>query len=92
MQKHILQCLLDLMSREQRGEVIHKEILRITCQMLKTVSMDGSSVYKEQLENASLQKSAEFYILESQKNLSENTIAVYIKKIEAYYCCIHQEN
>ena len=25
MQKHIQQCLLDLMSRERRGEVIHKK-------------------------------------------------------------------
>lgn len=52
--------------------------------MLMVLGINSSrSVYVEDFERPFLQQSAEFYRLESQKFLAENSASVYIKKVEA---------
>lgn len=50
--------------------------------MLMQLGIDSRSVYEEDFERPFLQQSAEFYRLESQKFLEENSASVYIKKVE----------
>ncbi|CAF1379688.1 unnamed protein product [Rotaria magnacalcarata] len=51
--------------------------------MLMSLGIDNRSVYAEDFEIPFLQQSAEFYRLESQKLLAENSASVYIRKVAA---------
>ncbi|CAF0979716.1 unnamed protein product [Adineta ricciae] len=51
--------------------------------MLMNLGIDNRSVYAEDFEIPFLQQSAEFYRLESQKLLAENSASVYIRKVAA---------
>ncbi|CAF4735227.1 unnamed protein product, partial [Rotaria sp. Silwood1] len=53
------------------------------CQMLMSLGIDNRSVYAEDFEIPFLQQSAEFYRLESQKLLAENSASLYIRKVAA---------
>ncbi|CAF2972806.1 unnamed protein product [Rotaria sp. Silwood2] len=48
-----------------------------------SLGIDNRSVYAEDFEIPFLQQSAEFYRLESQKLLAENSASVYIRKVAA---------
>ncbi|CAB1326701.1 unnamed protein product [Coregonus sp. 'balchen'] len=69
---HLRQTLLDMIARERKGEV-----------MLMILGLEGRSVYEEDFESPFLEMSAEFFQMESQKFLAENSASVYIKKVEA---------
>ncbi|KAF4525029.1 hypothetical protein B566_EDAN016006 [Ephemera danica] len=75
--------LLELVARERRGEVVDRIAIRNACSMLMILGIDSRNVYEEDFERPFLQQSAEFYKLESQKFLAENSASVYIKKVEA---------
>ncbi|XP_059478079.1 cullin-3 [Neocloeon triangulifer] len=75
--------LLELVARERRGEVVDRIAIRNACSMLMILGIDARCVYEEDFERPFLQQSAEFYKLESQKFLAENSASVYIKKVEA---------
>lgn len=51
--------------------------------MLMVLGINSRAVYEEDFERPFLQQSAEFYKVESQKFLAENSASVYIKKVEA---------
>ncbi|XP_073216029.1 cullin-3 isoform X3 [Lepidochelys kempii] len=51
--------------------------------MLMILGLEGRSVYEEDFEAPFLEMSAEFFQMESQKFLAENSASVYIKKVEA---------
>ncbi|XP_029656963.2 cullin-3-like [Octopus sinensis] len=51
--------------------------------MIMVLGIESRSVYEEDFEIPFLDQSAEFYKLESQKFLAENSASVYIKKVEA---------
>ncbi|KAM9323145.1 cullin-3-B-like [Pholidichthys leucotaenia] len=81
-------CVRDLLQQTllgmtARDVVVNKGAIRNACQMLMTLSLDGRSVYEEGFEIPFLEISAEFFHLESQKFLAENSASVYIKKVEA---------
>jgi len=80
---YLQEVLLDLVSRERNGEVVDRGSIRSACMMLTTLSLNNRDVYEQQFEIAFLQQSAEFYRLESQKFLAENSTSVYINKVEA---------
>lgn len=80
---HLRDTLLDMVMRERRGEVVDRLAIKNACQMLMVLGIDGRSVYEEDFERPFLQQSAEFYRMESQKFLGENSASVYIKKVEA---------
>lgn len=79
---HLRDTLLDMVMRERRGEVVDRLSIKNACQMLVILGIDSRSVYEEDFEKPFLAQSAEFYRMESQKFLEENSASVYIKKVE----------
>ncbi|KAI8427868.1 hypothetical protein MSG28_002235 [Choristoneura fumiferana] len=77
------QTLLELVARERRGEVVDRLAIRNACQMLMVLGINSRAVYEEDFEKPFLHQSAEFYRMESQKFLAENSAAVYIARVEA---------
>jgi cullin 3 len=53
--------LLELVSRERRGEVVDRIAIRNACSMLMVLGIDSRNVYEEDFERPFLQQSAEFY-------------------------------
>lgn len=85
---HLRETLLDMVMRERRGEVVDRLAIKNACQMLIILGIDSNAVYDEDYERPFLAQSAEFYRMESQKFLAENSASVYIKKVEQR---IHEE-
>nr|XP_033342734.1 cullin-3 isoform X1 [Megalopta genalis]XP_033342735.1 cullin-3 isoform X1 [Megalopta genalis] len=83
---HLRETLLDMVGRERRGEVVDRIAIKNACQMLMLLGINSRQVYEEDFERPFLQQSAEFYKMESQKFLAENSASVYIKKVEARIC------
>jgi len=82
-QKHLRGLLLDMVARERKGEVVDRGALREACAMLMTLSInDNRKVYVEDFEDPFLEQSREFYRIESDRFLAENSASVYIKKVE----------
>lgn len=79
---HLRKTLLDMVSRERRNEVVDRQAVKNTCQMLIVLGVESRVVYEEDFERPFLEQSAEFYRLESQKFLAENSASVYINKVE----------
>lgn len=75
--------LLSLIDKERKGEVVNRLSIKNSCQMLMILGIDGRTVYEEDFERHFLRVSAEFYKLESEKFLAENSASVYIWKVEA---------
>ncbi|KAK9872995.1 hypothetical protein WA026_020340 [Henosepilachna vigintioctopunctata] len=80
---HLRETLLDMVMRERRGEKVDRISIKNACQMLMVLGINSRSVYEEDFERPFLQQSADFYKVESQKFLAENSASVYIKKVEA---------
>jgi len=80
--QHLKALLLDMVTRERNGEVVNRLALRKACEMLMILSLDSRSVYEEDFEEPFLEKSREFYQVESQNVLKSNSASVYIKKVE----------
>ncbi|KAL1123778.1 hypothetical protein AAG570_001551 [Ranatra chinensis] len=80
---HLRDTLLDLVMRERRGEVVDRMSIKNASQMLMTLGINSRAVYYEDFEKPFLEQSAQFYRMESQKFLAENSASVYIKKVEA---------
>ncbi|XP_046482972.1 cullin-3-A isoform X1 [Neodiprion pinetum] len=80
---HLRETLLGMVARERRGEVVDRIAIKNACQMLMLLGINCRQVYEEDFERPFLQQSAEFYRMESQKFLGENSASVYIKKVEA---------
>ena len=51
--------------------------------MLMVLGIENRSVYEEDFEKDFLLQSAEFYSIESQRFLEENSASVYIRKVES---------
>lgn len=81
--KHLRITLLDMIIKERRGEVIDRLAIKSACQMLMMLGLDRRDVYEEDFESHFLKQSAEFYMIESQKFLEENSASSYIHKVEA---------
>ncbi|XP_072034383.1 cullin-3-like isoform X2 [Amphiura filiformis] len=80
---HLRQTLLELVMKERRGEVVDRLAVKNACQMLMVLGIDSRTVYEEDFERPFLEQSADFYRMESQKFLAENSASVYIRKVEA---------
>jgi cullin 3 len=80
---HLRDTLLGLVMRERKGEVVDRMSIKNACQMLMVLGINSRCVYEEDFERPFLIQSAEFYKMESQKFLAENSASVYIKKVEA---------
>jgi len=80
---HLRLTLLEMVVRERRGEKVDRTAIKAACQMLMILGIESRAVYEEDFERPFLIQSAEFYKMESQKFLGENSASVYIKKVEA---------
>merc|ERR1719474_2548649 len=80
---HLRVTLLDMIMKERRGEVIDRLAIKNACQMLMMLGIETRNVYEEDFESHFLKQSAEFYMIESQKFLEENSASSYIHKVEA---------
>ncbi|XP_059164141.1 cullin-3-B-like [Physella acuta] len=80
---HLRSTLLEMVAKERKGEVVDRGAVKNACQMLMVLGIDSRGVYEEDFEQPFLDQSADFYRLESQKFLAENSASVYIKKVEA---------
>ena len=80
---HLRITLLNMIAKERRGEAIDRGSIKNACQMLMLLGIDTRTLYEEDFESHFLQQSAEFYKIESQKFLAENSASVYIHKVEA---------
>ena len=76
---HLRVTLLDMIQKERRGEVIDRLAIKNACQMLMMLGIETRNVYEEDFESHFLKQSAEFYKIESQKFLEENSASVYIR-------------
>jgi cullin 3 len=75
--------LLDMIMKEMRGEVIDRLAIKNACQILMLQGVETRNVYEEDFGSNFLKQSAEFYKIESQNFLEENSASVYIHKVEA---------
>lgn len=80
---HLRVTLLDMIMKERRGEMIDRLAIKNACQMLMMLGIETRNVYEEDFESHFLRQSAEFYKIESQKFLEENSASSYIHKVEA---------
>ncbi|KAJ8670266.1 hypothetical protein QAD02_001525 [Eretmocerus hayati] len=80
---HLRETLLGMVARERRGEIVDRIAIKNACQMLMLLGINSRQVYEEDFERPFLQQSNEFYKMESQKFLAENSASVYIKQVEA---------
>jgi cullin 3 len=80
---HLRKTLLDMIMKERKGEIIDRLAIKNACQMLMLLGIESRSVYEEDFESHFLLQSAEFYTIESQLFLQENSASVYIRKVEA---------
>ena len=78
---HLRQTLLNMIQNERRGEVIDRLAVKNACQMLMVLGIETRAVYEEDFEVHFLSQSAEFYQIESQKFMEENSASVYIHKV-----------
>ncbi|ESN98221.1 hypothetical protein HELRODRAFT_101759 [Helobdella robusta] len=81
--QHLRETFLSMMVKERNGEVVDRGAVKNGCQMLMVLGIDSRAVYEEDFERPFLVQSAEFYKLESEKLLSENSASVYLKRVEA---------
>ncbi len=79
---HLRTTLLDMISRERKGEVIDRLAAKNACQMLMMLGIGQRKVYEDDFETHFLSQSSEFFKVESQKFLAENSASVYIRKVE----------
>lgn len=79
---HLRETLLDMVMRERKGEVVDRLAIKNACQMLMRLGIESRCVYEEDFEKPFLTQSADFYRMESQKFLEENSASVYINKVE----------
>lgn len=80
---HLRETLLSMVMRERNGEVIDRISLKNACQMLMILGITNRLVYQEDFERPFLAQSSEFYNVESQMLLDENSASIYITKAES---------
>lgn len=80
---HLRESLLSMVMKERNGEVIDRIALKNACQMLMILGIQNRAVYQEDFERPFLAQSSEFYNVESQMLLAENSASIYIKKAES---------
>lgn len=80
---HLRETLLSMVMKERNGEVIDRIALKNACQMLMILGIQNRAVYQEDFERPFLAQSSEFYNVESQMLLAENSASIYIKKAES---------
>ncbi len=76
--------LLKIVDHQQHDGMIDKTTLKGIYQMLIDLGIESRSVYNEHFENPFLNKLTEFYRLQSQKLLDENSTFAYIRTMSTF--------
>jgi len=79
MKDRLLDMLLDLVGRERGGEMVPRGLIKTITGMLMEL---GQDVYCRDFEQPFLQRSADFYKIESNEYLAQNSAPDYMKKAE----------
>eukprot|EP01130_Rhizamoeba_saxonica_P018986 TRINITY_DN9707_c0_g1_i1.p1 TRINITY_DN9707_c0_g1~~TRINITY_DN9707_c0_g1_i1.p1 ORF type:complete len:747 (-),score=159.93 TRINITY_DN9707_c0_g1_i1:273-2471(-) len=79
----VLYSLLSSIDNERKGLVIDKGLIKSITQMLVDLGVNTRTVYEEDFEQYFLEESANFYRIESQGFIAENSAPEYMKKVEA---------
>ena len=74
--------LLEMISRERRGETIERAAVKEACDMLMLLGIGNRTVYEEDFELPFLQQSRDFFKIEAMNYLAENSASVFIHKVE----------
>ncbi len=85
---HLRDTLLEMIAKERRGELTDRLAIKNACQMLMMLGIQSRAVYEEDFEKHFLAQSSDFYQMEGQNFLSENSSSVYITKVSQR---IHEE-
>ncbi|KAI9008595.1 Cullin [Hyaloraphidium curvatum] len=84
----IISSMLELIRLERDGDTIDRMILTGISAMMSKLEMPadgdnvGSSVYEMDFEGVFVEKSSEYYGLESERYLALNDVVQYLKKVE----------
>jgi len=81
----LLQQLLSAIHRERNGEVINRALIKNITQMLVDLGINSRTVYEEDFERHFLETTANFYRLESEAFIAENSCSEYMKKVYPFY-------
>ncbi|XP_064394633.1 cullin-3-like [Halichondria panicea] len=81
--EHLQSTLLAMVAQERKGEIVDRGSVKNTCKMLMALGIGSREIYEEDFEKPLLKESREFYRIESQKFLENNSASVYIRKVEA---------
>ncbi|GAU90405.1 hypothetical protein RvY_02825 [Ramazzottius varieornatus] len=74
--------LLDMISRERKGETIDRAAVKESCDMLMLLGIGSRTVYEADFELPFLEQSRDFFKIEAQNYLTENSASVFIHKVE----------
>lgn len=74
--------LLNEISKERRGMVIDRGLVKSVLQMLEELGIDGTPVYEDEFEGPFIEATKQFYKQESLEFLSINTCQDYVLKAE----------
>lgn len=75
--------LLSALRAERGGELIDRGLVKSVLSMLVELGIGGTAVYKAEFEDEFLELTREYYRLESQEFIAQNTCPAYMIKAEA---------
>ena len=81
-QKRLLTQLLKNVQRERTGEVIQRDRMRKCLMMLVELGVQTREVYQQDFEQEFLKETQQFYSVEGQQNIAQDTCADYLIKVE----------
>ena len=73
--------LLEKIETERNGELVDRGLIKNILSMLVDLGVNSCVVYEEEFEKDFLEVTAQFYRMESQNYLDQNTCPDYLKKV-----------
>ncbi len=76
----LIQRLIDEIKRDRNGEIIDKGAVRQAVHMLLEVGVQSRKIYEQEFESVLLADTVEYYRLESNQLILENSCDAYLQK------------
>ncbi|CAI8044487.1 Cullin-3 [Geodia barretti] len=80
--EHLRRTLLEMVLMERKGEMADRRAVNNACKMLMALGISKRDVYEDDFEKPFLRESREFFRMESQRLLEDNSASVYLKRVE----------
>lgn len=77
--------MLNLIEKERDGEVIERIYLSKCVQMFIEVGLQNKKIYEQEFETQLIQQTRDYYRIESNKAITENSCNAYIMKANKRY-------